>query len=407
MPRSHTQSPSPSELTRRIEPLITADLRHKMVFVAGPRQVGKTTVAQHQLADTQGAYFNWDVASHRRALRDGDLPSDKRLWVFDELHKQRGWQRWLKGVYDVEHSRHAILVTGSARLDVFTRGGDSLQGRYLLHRMHPVTLSELSGLRAVERIEDLPKLALAAPSDAVSKIDALATLGGFPEPLLRGSQTYAARFRLGYGTRVVRQDIRDLETFRDLDKIEQLFDRLPALVGSPLSVNALREDLEVAPATVESWIKALERLYAVYRVPPYGPPKIKAVKKAQKLYFWDWSRIEASAQRAENMIMSHLLRLTHWLEDVHGEKAELRYFRDVLGHEVDAIVLRKGKPWLAVEIKESDAPLDAGLRYFAERVSVPHVFQVSLRGRVDRMLRDVGKSGVRLVPASRFLASLP
>jgi predicted AAA+ superfamily ATPase len=142
-------------------------------------------------------------------------------------------------------------------------------------------------------------------------------------------------------------------------------------------------------------------------VAPFGPPRIKAVKKSQKLYFWDWARVEGRAARVENLVMSHLLRLTHWLVDEHGEKAELRFFRDVHGHEVDAIVLRKDKPWLAVEIKQSDAPLDAGLRYFVERVPVRHAFQVALDGQSDRFLPDVGAHGVRMVSAATLLANLP
>lgn len=378
-----------------------------MVFIAGPRQAGKTTLAERLLHETKGAYFNWDVAAHRKALRDGVLPEDAALWVFDELHKLRAWRRWLKGVYDLHHGRHSILVTGSARLDLYSRGGDSLQGRYLLHRLHPLTLSELCGVPAVERIDDVAKLPRSVPRGAQEKLEALFILGGFPEPLLRGSQTFAARWRLGYGSRLVREDLRDLETFRDLDKIEHLFDRLPALVGSPLSVNALREDLEVAFATAENWLAALERMYAIHRVAPFGPPRIKAVKKAQKLYLWDWARVESSAARAENLVMGHLLRLTHWLADAHGEQAELRFFRDVFGHEVDAIVLRKGKPWMAVEIKEHDAPLDPGLRYFVERVAVPHAFQIALSGGTDRFLPDVGAHGVRLLPATKLLVNLP
>ena len=242
---------------------------------------------------------------------------------------------------------------------------------------------------------------------ASKQLSALFELGGFPEPLLRGSERFAARWRLAYASRLVREDLRDAEAFRDLDKIEQLYDRLPALVGAPLSVNGLREDLEVAFDTAEAWLAALERMYAVYRVAPFGPPRIKAVKKAQKLFFWDWARVENESARAENLVMSHLLRLTHWLVDEHGQKAELRFFRDVHGHEVDAVVLHKGKPWMAVEIKLNDAPLDSGLRYFVERVPVPHVFQVAVRGKSDRYLPGIGASGIRMVPAATFLANLP
>lgn len=401
-----------SSVARRLESVIEDDLRSKMVLVSGPRQTGKTTLAERLATNQSSAYFNTDVAAHRKSLRENELPEDAKLWIFDELHKVRGWRRWLKGVYDLHHARHSILVTGSARLEVFKRGGDSLQGRYLGHRLHPLTFSELLGVPVADRVDDIPLLDASSPDVASSAagteaLRSLVELGGFPEPLVRGSSRFADRWRLAYATRLVREDLRDLEAFRDLDKVEQLHDRLPALVGSPLSVNALREDLEVAFKTAEAWVTALENLYSVYRVAPFGPPRIKAVKKARKLYCWDWARVDDPGARAENLVMNHLLRLTHWLVDVHGEKADLRFFRDVLGHEVDAIVMRKGKPWMAVEIKLHDAPLDPGLRFFAERVAVPHVFQVALHGTADRFLPDAGKHGIRLVPATRFLAALP
>jgi predicted AAA+ superfamily ATPase len=205
----------------------------------------------------------------------------------------------------------------------------------------------------------------------------------------------------------VREELRDLERLRDLDKIELLFQRLSELVGSVLSLNALREDLEVAFETVKTWTLALERLYAVFRLSPWGPPRIKAVKKEQKLYFWDWGQVPAEPARLENLVVAHLVRLTHWLEDVHGERAEVRFARDVVGHEIDAVVLRKGRPWLAVEVKTEDRPLDPGLKYFLERARVPYAFQLSLRGSVDRRLPDVNGAQVRLLPAAAFLARLP
>ncbi len=378
-----------------------------MVFVAGPRQCGKTALARRILGRRAGAYFSWDVAEHRKALRDGLLPADAPLWVFDELHKLRTWRNWLKGIYDLHGDEHEILVTGSGRLDAFRRGGDSLQGRYFLHRMHPFTLSELCGVAAEVDPDTLGRLETGAPQGAAEQLRALSRLGGFPEPLLGASDRDAARWRLSYGARLIREDLRDLEAIRDLDRVELLFDRLPDLVGSLLSVNALRGDLEVAFETVAAWLSALERLYAVFRVAPYGPPRIKAVKKSQKIYFWDPARVPEPGARAENLVLLHLLRLVHYLEDAHGERAELRFFRDAAGHEVDAVILRRRRPWMAVEVKLDDRPLDRSLRYLVQRVDIPWAFQVSLHGTVDRRIPDAGRHGVRLVPATRFLANLP
>ncbi len=378
-----------------------------MVLLVGPRQCGKTTLARAFLDETKGAYYNWDVDKHRVALRAGDLDPDALIWVFDEIHKYRQWRNWLKGQFDLHGKRKQILVTGSARLDVYHRGGDSLQGRFFLHRLHPLTLAEATGqMLPLEKLDKIPDAPIPAPPGANEALSQLLRLGGFPEPFQSGSDRLASRWRRSYGTTLVRQDIRDLENVRDLDKIELLFDRLPQCVGSVLSINSLREDLEVAFQTARNWVVILERTYAVFRVPPFVSPKIKAVKKEQKLYFWDWSRVDDQPARFENLLAVHLIRLCHWAEDVLGESLELRYFRDVVGHEVDFVLLREKKPWLVVEAKSSDQPLDGGLKYLLERVRIPFAIQVTANGTRDVTLPAINGTHIRLMPAVRFLSQL-
>jgi uncharacterized protein len=386
---------------------IREDLAAKMVLLVGPRQCGKTTLAR-SLNDA-AAYYSWDVDAHRRALKESRLDPDARLWILDEIHKWRQWRNWLKGLYDMEHESHSLLVTGSARLDAYHRGGDSLQGRFFLHHLHPLTYAETGGSRpAWEHPEGLLGL-LREPQRKADpdRLAALLRLGGFPEPFLSGSDRHARRWRKSYGTTLIREDIGTLEALKDLDKLELLYDRLPACVGSPLSMNALRNDLEVAFETVRNWITILERVYGVFRVPPFGPPRIKAVKKEQKLYFWDWARVEDEGARLENLVAVHLLRLCDWLGDVHGESAELRYFRDVDGHEVDFVVLLRKKPWLAVEVKQGDRGLSPGLRYLLERSRFSFACQVSAQGSTERNLPAIGGCPVQLMPLTKLLAVLP
>ena len=280
---------------RYLEEQIRRDLGRKMVFVAGPRQVGKTTLARRLLGRGPG-YVNWDVAADREAILRRELPPSG-FWVFDEIHKYRLWRGFLKGLYDARRPGQRILVTGSARLDFYRHGGASLQGRYHLLRLHPLSAGELGARTRAD-------------------LDALLRLGGFPEPLLGGSEREARRWSREYRVRLVREELASLERVTDLGRIELLMVRLPELVGSPLSLNALREDLQVSHATVANWVAILERLYAVFRVPPFGAAQIRAVKKEQKHYHLDWSSVPAEAARFENLVAAHLLKWVHFRQEI-------------------------------------------------------------------------------------------
>jgi predicted AAA+ superfamily ATPase len=367
---------------RYLEAQVRRDLRRKMVFVAGPRQVGKTTLAK-RLLGRQPGYLSWDIAEHREAILRRELPVSD-FWVFDEIHKYRAWRSFLKGLYDARRTSQRILVTGSARLDFYRHGGDSLQGRYHLLRMYPLSAGELA-LRKPDELLDL------------------LTLGGFPEPFFGGRQREARRWSREYRNLLVREEITSLERVTDLGRIELLMVRLPDLVGSPLSLNALREDLQVSHATVANWIAILERLYAVFRVAPFGAPRTRAVKKEQKHYHLDWSVVPGEAQRFENLVGAHLLKWVHFLQDTEGRDVELRYFRDVDGREVDFVVVAGRQPTHLFECKWADTPIDRGLRYLKLRFPAAEAWQLSAVGTKD----FVSPEGIRACPALELLHRLP
>jgi len=390
-------------VVRYLQPAIAGDLQDRMVLVAGPRQVGKTTLARQCLAVTPGVYLNWDNRDDRREIRAARWPGQPALVVLDELHKWRNWKGWLKGEYDKHKDHLRFLVTGSARLDTYRRGGDSLQGRYHLYRLHPFTVAELAGHgRAPEAI---PGEALTLPvlsRDAQDHLRTLLEFGGFPEPLLAQSARTARRWQRNRLERFFREDIRNLETVRDLSSIEALADLLPQRVGSLLSVNALREDLEVSHRAVTHWIDVLERLYHLVLVRPFPSRRlVTGLKKMPKAYLWDWSLIDDPAARFENLVALHLLKFCHLLRDRDGYDAELFVLRDRAGREVDFLVSVSRKPWFAVEAKLGEHAVDPALRYYKDRLRIPWVYQVVLRGT-----RDIDDDGVRVVPASSFLAAL-
>ncbi len=370
---------------RYLQSQIQADLKRKMVFVGGPRQVGKTTIAKQLLQEPLG-YLNWDSPLHRERILKHQFPPSP-LWVFDELHKYRLWRSYLKGTYDLDDKKHQILVMGSARLDFYRFGGDSLQGRYHYLRLHPFSVKELN-LTLQKELNDL------------------LILGGFPEPFLIGSEMEAKRWSREYRNRLLHEDLTSLERVNDLSQMELLTLRLPELVGSPLSINSLREDLQTSHKTVSRWVSILERLYAIFRLLPFQggklQPKIRAVQKEQKHYHFDWSLVPEPSLRFENMVASHLLKWVHFREDAEGRDVELRYFRDIDGREVDFVVLENRKPLWFIDCKWNDTDIGRGLLYLKTRFPNCEAWQISFMGQKDYL----SKEGIRVCPAYKFLQQL-
>jgi len=379
---------APRTSVRYLEPSVREDLRRKLVMVAGPRQVGKTTLALRILGAAPGedhpAYLNWDIPAHRSRILREELPPEPRVLVFDEIHKYARWRRLLKGFYDRYAPRRTALVTGSARLDLYSKGGDSLQGRTQLYRLHPFSARELS------------------PRPTRDHVERLLRFGGFPEPLFAGDERTWRRWQLEVHHRVLATDLRELERVHEVSLLELLLEALPARVGSPLSLQSLREDLEVSHESVRRWLTILENLYLCFRISPYGAPRIRAVKKEQKLYLWDWSRVPEPGPRFENMVASQLLKYCHFIEDTEGHRMELRFLRDTDRREIDFVVLRDRVPELAVECKTGEKQPSPHAAYFRARTPIRRFYQVHL-GTADH---GDAEASTRVLPFARFVTEL-
>ena len=366
---------------RALEGPVLDDLRRTMVFVSGPRQVGKTTFAT-ALPGGEAAWLNWDAPEHRERILGRELPPGG-FWIFDELHKFRDWRNYLKGLWDARPPDQRVLVTGSGRLDLYRFSGDSLQGRCRLFRMHPFSVAEL-GFRRQEEVLDLLRL------------------GGFPEPWLSGSEREARRWSLHHRSLLVDEEMASLEGIRNLGRIQLLLMTLPERVGSPLSIHALSQQLRVSHRTMASWLDAAERLHALFRVPPFSGNLLRAVSRQHKHYHFDWTMVREDGSRFENLVACHLLKWAHWKQDVEGEDLQLRHFRDRDGREVDFVLSEGAWPRVLVECKWSDARCSRSLRYLHRKFPEAEAWQIHAVGRKDYQTTE----GIRVAPALALLSRL-
>lgn len=369
---------------RYIERYILEDLKKKMVFVGGPRQVGKTTLAKAILDKDypDGRYLNWDYDDDRQDILQKKWSSKDSLLVFDELHKFPRWKRWIKGIYDVTNDTHAFLVTGSARLDTYKRGGDSLMGRYHYWRLHPFTLDEIP-----EGI---------SPPDAFNR---LMTVGGFPEPFLEGDERTARRWRRERFDRVLREDVRDLDSVRNIKVLSLFLDLLRHRVGGLVTISNLANDVQVAPQTAKSWLEVLESMYLVFIVKPYTQSLPRAVLKPPKVYFFDNGDVLGEeGARFENLVAASLIKRLHFLEDRDGFRYELRYIRDKEGREVDFAIVKEGDLEELIEVKFSGEDISKSLTYYTERLRPKKSTQITAT-----LKRPFDRDGIRVVdPVSYF-----
>jgi predicted AAA+ superfamily ATPase len=233
-----------------------------------------------------------------------------------------------------------------------------------------------------------------------SDFEVLLKYGGFPEPCLKTDEKFWRRWQRERLQRVIYDDIRDLENIKEISLLELVAEELPHRVGAPLSVKNLKETLQVAHETVDRWITVFERMFYCFRIPPYGPRKVRAVKKERKLYLWDWSLVPEPGPRFENFVAAQLLKYCHFLEDTEGYKMELRFLRDTDKREIDFVVLRGNQPEFAVECKTGEKDVNPALYYFKDRTPIRNFFQVHT-GK-----KDYEKKGIRVLPIFTFCREL-
>jgi predicted AAA+ superfamily ATPase len=395
--------------------------QRRIAFIVGPRQVGKTTLAQGLLAkrDSRDLYRSWDDLQWRREFSrapyeflDKYRPKKagaRPLAVLDEIHKYPRWKSYVKGLWDTRKDRIDLLVTGSGRLDVYQRGGDSLLGRYHQYRLHPLSVREIIdplgvslGMSAEKTLEALLSLRDPAPPASRKALRDLLRWGGFPEPYLQKNEQRHRLWLQERRTLIVREDLRDLTRIQMISHVEELVELLAARATGVLSYNSLREDLQVATESVRLWIGYLRRLYFLYLLRPFAGRISRSLRKEPKFYLWDWSEVEGEGERFENLVAGHLLKWCHFTQDWGHPALELYYLRDREKHEVDFLLTLDRKPWMLIETKLSDTSPGPALRYFADRLKVRHKIQVVLECERPGTAGDV-----QVIDAANFLGTLP
>ncbi len=356
-----------------------------MVFLSGPRQVGKTTLAKALMDDYADAqYLNWDVPGDRRVLLAQSWSPRARLVVLDEVHKMRRWQAYLKGVFDGRAAGQALLVTGSARLDAFRQSGVSLAGRFFALRLHPISVRE-------RRDE----------SGTADALERLLERGGFPEPFLAENRDDADRWRNQYLDGLVREDVIEFSRIHEVQAMRHFVELLRDRVGAPVSLASITRDLQVSPTTLAKYLDILEALYVVFAVRPFHRRVARAILKAPKVYFFDTGMVRGEGARFENACATMLLKHTHYLHDVQGTRVTLHYARDKSGRETDFVLCEDGAPVVLAECKLNDASVAPLLPALAEH------FPAAAAVQLVRELRQPEQRGrIAIEPAARWLAEL-
>ena len=357
----------------------------QMAFLTGPRQVGKTSIADICQEDFKCfKYLNWDDAADREIILsniDSVLDSfqlsiannQKPLLIFDEIHKYKDWKNYLKGFVDKHKKTINILVTGSAKLDIYKKGGDSLMGRYFLYRAHPLSVAELIRV-------NMAAVPLSEPKKiSDKKFDVLFEFGGFPEPFLQQNKSFSIRWQRLRFNQLFKEEIREVSQIQEIAQMELLANLLKNQIGAQTKFSELAKKARIADTTCRRWMNELESFYFCFPVKPWHKNITRSLIKEPKYYLWDWSLVSDYGAKCENFVASHLLKAVHFWSDFGLGDYDLYYLRDKDKREVDFLITQNGEPWILLEVKASSkSSLNKNLLYFQKQLKVKHVLQLAM-----------------------------
>jgi len=395
---------------RLYENIVSEHIRmyRQMVFLSGPRQVGKTTIAKSFASD----YLNWEEKETRLLILKGakavgrSLALDERrdsgkVIVFDEIHRYQKWKTFLKGFFDIYEKSAKVFATGSAKMDVYKRGGDSMMGRYFPYRIHPLSVAEL----ITTAIPDEKQIIRPPKELADTEWKALLEFGGFPEPFSNRQARFLRKWRALRMEQLFSQDIRDLTKTVEIEQIEALATILANRTGEQLVIASLAREVTASEPTIKKWVSILKSLYYGFTVKPYHKNIESSIRKTPKWYLRDWSGIADPGKRAETFVACHLLKAVECWTDLGFGTFDLYYVRDRKKREVDFLVTKDNAPWFLAEVKNSNEALSSSLAFFQKSTGAKHAFLVVLDAAYEN--EDCfKKTNPVVVSAKTFLSQL-
>ncbi len=383
-----------------------------MIFISGPRQVGKTTIAKKLLDEFGGLYLNWDQPDDRmlilgsfdkiiERLGPRELGQEKPIIVFDEIHKYKDWKNHIKGFFDHYKDIVRIIVTGSAKLDIYRKGGDSLMGRYFSYSIHPLSLRE--SIRPDILKEDLNFTPI---DDQKHCYERLYEYGGFPDPLLQGDSSFSRQWQNSRMQQIFREDVRDLNAVQDISQFEILAQLIKEQSGQVCNYSSLAKKIRVSDPTIRRWINVLESIYYSFSISPWSKNVTRSILKEPKVYLWDWTLVENPGSKFENYVACHLNKYVSFLKETGRGDFALYYLRDKEKREVDFLITKGGSPWIMLETKLSnDKRFSKSFLYFQKQLKPAYTLQVVHNMDYVNQSCLVGPDPL-IVPAKTFLSQL-
>lgn len=314
-----------------------------VLAITGPRQSGKTTLAR---ALFPGKPYVTLEDPEERAFADADprgfLARFPQGAILDEVQRCPDLFSYLQGVVDARRRMGEFIVTGSQQFGLMSNIAQSLAGRAGLLQLLPFSLAELKAGRM------LPPT-----------LDAALLQGGYPplydRPVISGD------WFPNYVSTYLERDVRQLLAVRDLSLFQRFLKMCAARSGQLLNLSALAADCGISHVTAREWMTVLEASYVVYLLRPHHRNFGKRLVKMPKLYFLDAGLMayllgirdaDTLSTHAARGALFETLVVSEWVKRQFnaGEVAELYFWRDSAGHEVD-LLIPQGNRFMPVEIK--------------------------------------------------------